>query len=239
MKSGVYQIRNTADGRAYIGSSSDMSQRWFAHRHLLRKGLHHNVALQSAWTEEGSARFVFETLELCTPERLLHAEMVWAGKRLPDDLYNSGLVRRPGYRPWHDASITVQELPIKEQDRATGAQAVSATGGTVSDDIKYLTVSQAAARLQTSDEMVRRMLRDGRLHGKRLGGKRAGWRLAASEVDRLLEPDPRPRPGPTPKRDAAVLLANVRAQADAARARGDDQAARQYDQLAAGMTAGE
>jgi excisionase family DNA binding protein len=104
----------------------------------------------------------------------------------------------------------------------------------MSDETQYLTVAQAAARLQTSDEMVRRMLRDGRLRGKRLGGKRAGWRLAASEIDRLLEPDPQPRPGPRPSRERrAALATNARDLAERARARGDERGAAIFERMAA------
>jgi len=45
-----------------------------------------------------------------------------------------------------------------------------------------LTVDEVAARLRTSPEMVRRMLRDGRLAGFRLGGTKAGWRITAESV---------------------------------------------------------
>jgi excisionase family DNA binding protein len=54
-------------------------------------------------------------------------------------------------------------------------------------DETYLTVDQAANRLQVSTETVRRMLRDGRLDGVRMGGTKLGWRVAASKVERLLE----------------------------------------------------
>jgi excisionase family DNA binding protein len=50
----------------------------------------------------------------------------------------------------------------------------------------YLTVEQAAAALQLTPETVRRMLRDGRLHGVRLGERRMGWRIPAENVARLL-----------------------------------------------------
>jgi hypothetical protein len=39
-----------------------------------------------------------------------------------------------------------------------------------------------------------RWLRSGRLHGVRIGGPRAGWRISESEVERLLETARRDRP---------------------------------------------
>lgn len=53
-------------------------------------------------------------------------------------------------------------------------------------DERYMTVEQAAERLQVHVETVRRMLRTGRLEGARIGGRKLGWRVAESEVTRLL-----------------------------------------------------
>jgi excisionase family DNA binding protein len=106
-------------------------------------------------------------------------------------------------------------------------------------DDQYLTVEQAAERLQLGPETVRRMLRDGRLHGVRLGGTRAGWRVAASDVERILRPDPIRRPGPRPAarphENGAILLANLRAQAERARERGDEDGAAAFEAMAASM----
>ena len=52
-----------------------------------------------------------------------------------------------------------------------------------SDDL--LTVSDVAARLKVSEETVRQWLRTDRMDGYNLGGQ-AGWRVAWSEVERLL-----------------------------------------------------
>ena len=55
---------------------------------------------------------------------------------------------------------------------------------------EMLTVDEAAATLRVTAETVRRWLRDGRIRGVRLGGRKAGWRIPAGEVRRLLEPAP-------------------------------------------------
>ena len=52
-------------------------------------------------------------------------------------------------------------------------------------DEPHLTVKQAAERLQVKDATVRRWLRTGQLHGTYLSD-RAGWRVPASEVRRIL-----------------------------------------------------
>lgn len=52
-----------------------------------------------------------------------------------------------------------------------------------------LTVDEVATRLRVHAETVRRWLRSGKLHGHLLGD-RAGWRIPASEVERLLTGQP-------------------------------------------------
>lgn len=50
---------------------------------------------------------------------------------------------------------------------------------------EMLTVAQIAERLKVNPETVRRWLRGGKLRGTLLGD-RAGWRVPASELDRML-----------------------------------------------------
>lgn len=71
---GVYQIRNTLNGKVYIGSSVSFDRRWALHRRSLRKGTHHTVGLQRAWSKYGEEAFVFEPLLVCAPEMLLFYE---------------------------------------------------------------------------------------------------------------------------------------------------------------------
>ena len=54
----------------------------------------------------------------------------------------------------------------------------------------YLTVEQAAERIQAHVETVRRWLREGKIAGT-LISRRAGYRIAAGEVDRFLREGPR------------------------------------------------
>lgn len=63
MSSGIYQIRNTLNGKRYIGSAKDFASRWSDHRTALRRGTHRNRHLQFAWKKYGEDDFVFEKLE--------------------------------------------------------------------------------------------------------------------------------------------------------------------------------
>lgn len=50
-----------------------------------------------------------------------------------------------------------------------------------------LTVADVAAQLKVPEQAVRRWLREGRLGGMRLGGTKAGWRIAPSDVERFVQ----------------------------------------------------
>jgi excisionase family DNA binding protein len=49
-----------------------------------------------------------------------------------------------------------------------------------------LTVTEAAERLRANPETIRRMLREGRLKGSQPLGRRGGWRIPSSEIERLV-----------------------------------------------------
>ncbi len=53
------------------------------------------------------------------------------------------------------------------------------------DGERWLTVAQAAELVQVHPETVREWLREGRLPGTLLS-RRAGWRIRARDVERLL-----------------------------------------------------
>lgn len=50
-----------------------------------------------------------------------------------------------------------------------------------------LTVTEVAERLRVNPETVRRWLKEGRLKGVMLGGKRAGYRITEGDLDRFLQ----------------------------------------------------
>jgi excisionase family DNA binding protein len=55
-----------------------------------------------------------------------------------------------------------------------------------------LTVAEVAQRLKLSQETVRRWLREGKLRGVRFSDA-GGWRVRASEVERVLGGGPAPK----------------------------------------------
>jgi excisionase family DNA binding protein len=58
---------------------------------------------------------------------------------------------------------------------------------TDTDTDRLLTVEEAAERLRFSTETIRRMLRDGRLRGIRMGERRAGWRIAERDLAAFIQ----------------------------------------------------
>jgi excisionase family DNA binding protein len=51
---------------------------------------------------------------------------------------------------------------------------------------EILTVDEVAARLKVRPEAVRRWLRDGRLVGFQPGGRKTGWRIRGSALQRFI-----------------------------------------------------
>lgn len=60
---GIYRITNRKNGKYYVGSSSDIAERWNEHRRNLDKGIHINPKLQRSWKLHSSEAFEFTVLE--------------------------------------------------------------------------------------------------------------------------------------------------------------------------------
>ena len=60
---------------------------------------------------------------------------------------------------------------------------------------RFITVQDAAEQLQVHPQTVRVWLREGKLRGRLIGGRKSGYRIPASEIDRLLTPDEKPTLG--------------------------------------------
>ncbi|MCB0600538.1 MAG: GIY-YIG nuclease family protein [Saprospiraceae bacterium] len=60
---GVFQIKNIANGKIFIGSSVNLSAMWNRLRMQLKSGTHTNKALQEDWDHLGEDQFLYEVLE--------------------------------------------------------------------------------------------------------------------------------------------------------------------------------
>lgn len=74
---GIYIIRNTVNGKVYIGQSRRLNNRHYSHFHTLEKGRHFNKHLQRSYNNYGAEAFEFEILEYCDVENLDEREKYW------------------------------------------------------------------------------------------------------------------------------------------------------------------
>jgi group I intron endonuclease len=90
MTCGIYRIRNTVNGKVYIGSSQCIEKRWQQHRTDIKGKRHGNKHLQDAWRKYGAEAFVFEVVEEVAVELLIEREQA-ALDAVPVELrYNKG-----------------------------------------------------------------------------------------------------------------------------------------------------
>ena len=91
---GVFRVRNTVNGKCFVGSSKDLSAILNRHRFTLEHGSHANRALQRDWNEFGAEAFVFEVVDTLTPDEapdydpavdLRVFEALWLEKLSPYD----------------------------------------------------------------------------------------------------------------------------------------------------------
>ena len=83
MKSGVYQIVNTVNGKFYIGSSIDLKKRKNKHFNELKHNKHTNVHLQSSVNKYGIENFHFEILATCPKEYCIKLEQFFINSLNP------------------------------------------------------------------------------------------------------------------------------------------------------------
>ncbi len=96
---GVFQVKNTANGKVLLGSSLNLEGSLNGHKFTLRIGSHRNKELQDDWNKYGVESFIFEILETVQvrddpnfnlSDELTLLEMIWLEKVQPfgDKGYN-------------------------------------------------------------------------------------------------------------------------------------------------------
>lgn len=74
IRSGIYRIRNTENGKVYIGSAFYLRGRHKHHVKRLSLGLHRNCHLQNAWDKYGADKFNFQVILCCSKSDTLYYE---------------------------------------------------------------------------------------------------------------------------------------------------------------------
>lgn len=78
MKTGIYKILNIVNNKFYIGSSGiNVKYRLNHHRNKLKKNIHVNKHLQSAWNKYGEKSFIFTIIEYCKPKKCIEREQFY------------------------------------------------------------------------------------------------------------------------------------------------------------------
>jgi group I intron endonuclease len=70
-RSGLYRIRNTRNGKSYVGSAVVLAERLYSHRRHPDRGTHRNTKLGDAWSKHGADAYVLEILEVVADRSLL------------------------------------------------------------------------------------------------------------------------------------------------------------------------
>jgi len=75
---GIYQIQSKIKPyRIYIGSASNMINRWRCHLSYLKKNNHHSKKLQNHYNKYGEIDLTFSIIELCNSEKLVLTEQYY------------------------------------------------------------------------------------------------------------------------------------------------------------------
>lgn len=132
MKSGIYAIVNTVNGKRYIGSSIDIPQRWMQHRKLLRRGKHHSAHLQSAWNKYGEHAFQFVVVEYVTACDLLDVEQKHLDDRPEYNISNDAIAPMRGRK----MSMETRRRMSKTRSGKRRGSYAPGTGANISKAIK-------------------------------------------------------------------------------------------------------
>lgn len=65
---GVFQIRNTANGKVFVAAGVNLNGKMNSHRAQLEFGSHRNTALQDDWNTFGPDSFEFAILDFMEPD---------------------------------------------------------------------------------------------------------------------------------------------------------------------------
>ena len=91
-QAGIFQVKNTVNGKVFLGSSTNLHGPLNKHRFMLKINNHDNKQLQKDWNELGADAITFEILEVVEEkdeptfslaDELTLLEQIWLEKLSP------------------------------------------------------------------------------------------------------------------------------------------------------------
>jgi group I intron endonuclease len=199
--SGIYAIRNTVNGKRYVGSAVFLNQRLKQHRSDLNRDRHCNIKLSSAWKKHGADAFTFEVIEYVHDKScLILREQHWI------DHYKSAF-QNAGYninpvagsslgqkRSRESVEKTAEKLRGKKRPTEVGEKISASKIGTKRTEEQKLQMSIAAKNRRAISDATRAKLSasaKGRKHSEKtkrlLSEQRIGIKLSDSHCARISE----------------------------------------------------
>jgi group I intron endonuclease len=174
---GVYLIRCTKGSKAvYVGQAQNCRVRFNHHKHHLKSGSHRNPRLQNAWLKYGEDAFVFEVIEVCSPQDLTLREQFYLTAHITSgaEVFNASEIadcpaRGRKFGPMSDEQKEKIALALRGRERSPEHRA-------------NLSLSQRGKKI--SDE-ARAKMRDAKL-----GKKQSQEHVANAAAARLGRPHP-------------------------------------------------
>lgn len=145
MKTGIYGIRNTKNGKWYIGQSIDIPLRKTVHFSYLRNNRHCNTHLQLSFNKHGESSFVFLILEEVAENMMDVREQIliqYYESTNPDYGYN---IESGGHAIKHHSSETRSKMgrPCTVEMRLKKSQtALAAKRHPTEETLKKLRIAQ-------------------------------------------------------------------------------------------------
>lgn len=121
---GVYRIYCSRTDRSYVGSSTDILNRFTWHKFILRHnspkigyGLTRDHPCQEDWNTFGESMFVFEILEECSAKDRIITEQRWMDSSEYSDRYNHDVAANGAKKMPADVRAIMSEVAKERNAR--------------------------------------------------------------------------------------------------------------------------
>lgn len=157
---GIYQIRNTQNGKIYIGSSVRFKSRAYQHVTELEKGIHKNKFMQNDFNKCGSEVFMFEVLEVVKDKHnRKDVEQTYIDKVFDNCLNCYNIIKTvypdPAFfskNPEETRAKRVAKLTGKKRSEETKRKMSEAQKGRILSERARINIGNAGRGRVTSDE---------------------------------------------------------------------------------------